>query len=259
MHLADQTSLDSITRQLPQGFYTTFRTYEDRKSVLGLRAHLERLYQPAARQGIEPAVQEDRLRWALAELLDNYSDEARVRLILSGKGQIFVAVESLKPLPPEIYLQGVKVITADVERHNPRLKSTSFISQSQIARKKIAESQLFEALLVRKGRILEGMTSNFFYVKEGTVGTARQDILLGVTRRTVLRVLRGGGFEIVYQPLKLDQVPTLSEAFITSSSRGIVPIVQIDQWTVGKGRPGSITKQLMQAYTPYVLRAAEKI
>jgi len=259
LSLPDTSSLDTITRQLPQGLYTTFRTYNAGKRALGLRAHLQRLYQPAATQKIYPSVTADQLRQNLAEILRDYPDEARVRVILAGNGQVYIAIEPLKPLPTEIYSRGIKVVTTDVERQNPRLKSTAFISASQGARDKIAGSEIFEALLVRNGYILEGMTSNFFYVKEGKLGTARRDVLLGVTRRSVLRVALGIGLEIVYRPLKRELVPCLTEAFLTSSSRGIVPIVQIDAVPVGEGDPGPITRRLMKAYDEYVLNATEKI
>jgi branched-subunit amino acid aminotransferase/4-amino-4-deoxychorismate lyase len=75
----------------------------------------------------------------------------------------------------------------------------------------------------------------------------------------VLRVARGSGLDILYHALKREQVPALDEAFITSSSRGIVPVVQIDDVTVGEGRPGSVTKQLSDLYIEYVMRHAELI
>jgi len=75
----------------------------------------------------------------------------------------------------------------------------------------------------------------------------------------VIRVIRGSGLEIVYRPLKREQVPALSEAFLTSSSRGIVPIIQIDDMTVGEGTPGPITKNLMDGYRLYVMQHAEVI
>ena len=123
-----------------------------------------------------------------------------------------------------------------------------------------AHSEFFEALLVRNEFILEGMSSNFFYVKgDGILGTAQKNILLGVTRRTVLRVARGSGIDIAYRALKREQVPALDEAFLTSSSRGIVPIVQIDDLPVGEGRPGSVTNRLSRLYNHYVVSHAEVI
>jgi branched-chain amino acid aminotransferase len=259
LNLPEMSSLDAITRQLPQGFYTTFRTFEGGKRVLGLRAHLRRLYQPATLRQVSPSISIDNLRNELADLLQAYPAEARVRIMMASDGQFFLALEPLEPLPPEIYSHGVKVISTTLERQDPRLKSTAFISSSRDARMKIMQAKVFEALLVRNGRILEGMTSNFFYVKEGKLGTARRDILLGVTRQTMLRVGRGSGLEIVYKPLKLGQIQALDEAFLTSSSRGIVPIVQIDEVAVGEGSPGVVTKDLFAAYKVYIKRFAENI
>jgi branched-subunit amino acid aminotransferase/4-amino-4-deoxychorismate lyase len=112
---------------------------------------------------------------------------------------------------------------------------------------------------VKNGQILEGMTSNFFHVRDGVLYTAQRDILLGVTRRTVIRVARGRGVEVRYKPLKLEQLSAVDEAFITSSSRGIVPVIKIDEVKVGQGRVGELTKQLSAAYEAYVIQKAEKI
>jgi branched-chain amino acid aminotransferase len=185
-------------------------------------------------------------------------------------GEVYIAIEPLKPLPREVYEKGVRVETTEIERDRPRVKSTAFIGQSDEERKNIAQKGIFEALLVKNGRILEGMTSNFFYVRPSSIRaprvfqgarlyTAQRDILLGVTRRTVIRVARGRGVEVRYSALKLDQVSAVSEAFITSSSRGIVPVVQIDEVKVGEGKAGEVTKQLSAAYEAYVLRKAERI
>ena len=259
VNLPDMSTLDAITRQLPQGYYSTFRTFEDGKRVLGLQAHLQRLYNPAAMQKIKVSVDVDALRTNLRERLRNFSGEARARVIMTKEGQIYVVIEALKLLPPEIYLKGVKVVTTRVQRENPRLKSTNFISESENERAEISHSTAFEGLLVKNGFILEGITSNFFYVRGNVLGTARKNILLGITRRTVLRVARGSGLDIVYRPLKRGQIPALSEAFLTSSSRGIVPIVQIDSAPVGEGVPGPITKNLMKGYQTYVMQHAELI
>ena len=259
LHLADMSSLDVITRQLPHGFYSTFRTFDQGKQVLGLRAHLQRLYQPAEVQQITPAVPAEELRRHLAETVREYSKEVKLRVIIIDNGKIYIITQPLKTLPSNIYKRGVKVVTTDIKRKNPRIKSTNFISTSESTRTKLARSDFFEALLIRNEFILEGMTSNFFYVKEGRLGTAREGILLGVTRRTVLRVARGSGLSILYRLLKRDQVPALTEAFLTSSSRGIVPIVRIDDESVGEARPGGVTFGLQNQYDRYVLSHAEAL
>ena len=257
---SDAPSLDEITRELPDGYYSTFRTFDGCTRVLSLTAHLRRLYGPISL----PEVSASFLRQELRLLLEPYRpDEARVRAIMTKQREAYLAVEPLKPLPREVYENGVRVETTELQREHPRLKSTAFIGRSDSERKHIAQERIFEALLVKDGKVLEGMTSNFFYVGQvvnlSYIGTARDDILLGVTRKTVIEIARGRGLEIKYQPLKQGQVSALEETFITSSSRGIVPVVKIDEITIGQGRPGSITKQLINAYEAYVIEKSERI
>jgi branched-chain amino acid aminotransferase len=252
----DASSLDDVTRQLPNGYYSTFRTFDGCRRVVGLTAHLQRLYQPVP----APEVSESFLRRQLITLLELYRpDEARVRLIMTKQGNVYVASEPLKPLPREIYETGVRVETTEIQREHPRLKSTTFIGRSNSERKHIAQEGIFEALLVKNGKILEGMTSNFFYVKHNILFTAEDDILLGITRQTVIAVARGRGVEVKYEPLERNHLTDLEEAFITSSSRGIVPVNQIDEATIGQGRPGPITIELSAGYDLYVIENAEKI
>ena len=260
VELEDRSSLDAVTRQLPDGFYSTFRTFDGGTRVLGLTAHLQRLYEPVP----APEVDESLLRRELDNLLAPYRPgEARVRAVMTKDAQVYVALAPLIPLPREIYEKGVHAETTELQRQQPQLKSTSFISRSDAERQHIAQEGIFEALLVKDGNILEGMTSNFFYVGQVAnlpyIGTAGDGILPGITRETVIDIARGRGLEVKYEPLRQDQLESLSEAFITSSSRGVVPVVQIDGVTIGEGSPGPVTKELGVAYHAYVLANAEKI
>jgi branched-chain amino acid aminotransferase len=83
--------------------------------------------------------------------------------------------------------------------------------------------------------------------------------LLGITRETVLAIAQERGLEVKFQPLDRDSLAAVNEAFNTSSSRGIVPVIQIDTLQIGQGRPGAITKELMAAYEAYVRLNAETI
>jgi len=259
IHFSEKLNMDAITNRLPQGYYTTFRTYGGGKRVLGLSPHLKRLYQPAKRQGIRPAVSEKALREQMRMHLAGYSSEARIRLILAENGTLYVMLMPLILYPPEVYQRGVRAITTNIKRENPQLKLTTFISKSAKKRTQIAKSDVFEALIVKNSTILEGITSNFFYVQKGVLGTAGAGVLPGVTRKTVLQIARESGVGVVTRALKREQVQALSEAFLTSSSRGVVPIIQIDEIRVGEGVPGLITKQLIEYYQDYVQNHAENI
>ena len=260
MSFGDMTSLDAITRQLPEGYYSTFRTFDRCTRILGFADHLRRLYDPVP----TPEMSVSTLRRQLLDLLEHYRpDEARVRLIMTKPGQTYIAIEPLKLLSRDVYKGGVRVETTEMYRDTPRLKSTVFIDVSDAERKHIAQEGIFEALLVKDGEILEGMTSNFFYVGQNSIplylGTAQDGILLGITRQTIIEIAQNNRLEVKYQPLKRDQLSVAQEAFITSSSRGIVPVVQIDGAIIGQGRPGPITKKLSAIYDIYVAKKAEKI
>jgi branched-chain amino acid aminotransferase len=252
------SSLDGITSQLSQGFYTTFSTLADGTRVLGLKTHLQRLYLPASVLNLHPPVHERELRNRIAKLVQaNLPGESRVRLILTkNKGQLFVAIQPFEPLAESIYVHGVKVITTRISRHDPRIKDSGFISESAEQRKQLSRD-VFEILLTKNEKIPEGMTSNFYAVKGRTIVTASRGILLGVTRSALLKVARGQGMSIEYRAPRLNE--KFNEAFLTSSSRGVVPIISIDEKPVGQGRVGKWTKILSKAFQAYVTERSEKI
>jgi branched-chain amino acid aminotransferase len=287
------STLDGMTASLPVGFYTTFSTLAGGAKVLGLRAHLDRLYIPAKNMGLTPAVDENVLRTHIAEIVKvNLPNESRVRLILTrDEGRLYIAFQPFIAPPQEIYEHGVHVITSHTSRTDPRIKGTDFITKSAEQRK-LVTGNVYEILLVHNGKILEGMTSNFYAVqyviasrqaKQSPVSggllrreehpprtrawhgtgndiklvTAQRGILLGVTRRAVLRLARGEGMSIQYRAPHVDE--KFDEAFLTSSSRGVVPIVQIDSQPVGQGRVGDWAKTLRKAYQAYVEERSEEI
>jgi len=252
------SSLDELTVSLPAGFYTTFSTLAQGTRVLGLSRHLKRLYRPAK---VPPARSEDELRRQISRLVTaNLPGESRIRLILiQSSGEIYIGLQAYTPLPRSVYENGVHAVTSEIERRNPHIKGTDFITQSAAQRKQLTKD-VFEILLVKNGLILEGMTSNFYAVNYKPVPkiiTAGRGILAGITRRVVLSIARKQGISIDYHaPLAGGD---FDEAFLTSSSRGVVPIVQIDGSTIREGEPGQVTYQLSAAYEAYVQQKAERI
>ncbi len=282
------STLDGMTVRLAGGFYTTFSTLAGGTRVFGLQAHLDRLYVPARNLGLRPSADEKTLRRHIADLAQrNIPRESRLRLILTkDTGDVFIGVEPFLPPPREMYENGVHAVTANISRHDPRIKGTDFIAESAGQRKRVT-GDVYEVLLAKNGGILEGMTSNFYAIKyviarrsETTTKqsparrgllraedrrprndikliTARHGILLGVTRRAVLRLARGEGMRIDYRPPRVDE--DFDEAFLTSSSRGVVPIVLIDGSPVGEGRVGAWTKALRKVYQAYLEERSERI
>lgn len=203
------------------------------------------------------------LRVMLAELLKILApDEARVRLILDTtspeRGTLYVLAQPIVALPEEVYRNGVRVALSSLHREKPNLKQTAFIFQSSDERRGIREG-VFEILLTRRNRILEGMTSNFFYVRNGTLYTAKYGVLTGITRGIVIQLAKEKGLRVIYRSLHVEEISQISEAFITSSSRGVVPVVQIGDQRVGEGRVGDVTRQLSAGYEARIVDLSEPI
>ena len=255
-----ESDFDSITKRLPAGLYTTFRTFAQHTKVIGLGAHLARLYQPAKDLGMAIVRTQRELRQILGQLLNSMgTDEARLRIVLdttSEPGTLYVMTQPFQILSEKLYHEGVHVVLSTSSRDEPRLKKTQFISSSAFERERIGED-VFEILLTHRGRILEGMTSNFFYVREDTLGTAARGVLLGVTRGTVLALARLTKMRVRYRALPCDEIAAITEAFITSSSRGIVPIARIEDRNIGSA--GQVTRKLMEMYDRQLCSLAKPI
>ncbi len=253
--------LDTATLALPPGLYTTLRTFGGGRKALGLCAHLRRLYRPLPALSVRPQVPLERLPGLLDALTAPLRPrEWRLRLVLHLEdGTLTVLAQPLVPPPEWVYREGVAVITVPLVRRRPELKRTAFIAESRAERQAVRAQGAYEGLLVRRGRIWEGLTSNFFYVTQAGVGTAGYGVLRGVTRRAVIFLVRRLGLPLTYAALPVAQLSALEEAFLTSSSRGVVPIVRVDGRPVGSGLPGPVTRRLQQAYAAYVARRARPL
>ena len=100
------------------------------------------------------------------------------------------------------------------------------------------------------GLVVEGTTSNVFAVRDKQLVTPPlvSGILEGITRGEVIALAEQLGYDLIKQALKPEELAACSEVFITSSVRQIVPVVRVDQLTVGQGAPGPITKKLLSAF-----------
>ena len=105
--------------------------------------------------------------------------------------------------------------------------------------------------------VLEATRSNFFIFRGDTLITPRRGILIGITRNVVLELARSM-FSIEERPISLEELALADEAFITSSSKEITPVVQIDDLVIGDGKPGPHSYQLEQLFIEMVERAEFK-
>ncbi len=251
-------NLDEINIQLPDGAYSTFRTYQHHK-VLAINAHLERLRETARLSGYNLDFDKDMVRTVIREIvhMTEPACELRVRvtLLFQDKIEFYVSIESLKLPDKESYLEGVKVITQQFQRINARAKRTTFIPTAHKIRKSIPGDVNEVIMLDNDQNYLEGLSSNFFAVKNNVVWTANENVLLGTTRKIVIDLLKTLDIPVILEPLSSSSC--IQEAFITSVSRGILPVKQINQAVIGK--PGIITKKAMNLYSDYIESHLEDI
>jgi len=255
-------TLDQVSSILPQGVYTTFRTYHQ-TYTFRLEDHIQRLVSSAERLGKPVVVDERGIRAAIRQSLQFVpAQEYKVRLTIDlekERGATYIQLEKLT-LPTEAnYRDGVATLARPFQRQTPESKSTGFIAQSAAYRELIS-GQVNEVLLFTPQRlILEGLSSNFYAIRDNKIHTAGEGILAGITRAMVLEEAGRNQIEVEYRPISLDEIDSLKEAFITSSSRAVLPVAQIEAARIGPGLPGPITQKLGVAYQARVERDLEKI
>jgi D-alanine transaminase len=159
------------------------------------------------------------------------------------------------PKPAEIK-NGVRAITQPDHRWYRRdIKSVSLLANI-MAKNEAAKEGVREAwLIMEDGRFSEGSVSNTYIVNpKGELVTHQADhnILGGVTRDVVLRLARANGIKVIEKPFGMNDVKMAHEAFITSTSANVLPVVKIDDITIGKGKPGPVTQKLMELYHAHI-------
>jgi len=156
---------------------------------------------------------------------------------------------------PKLIAEGVRVITIpDIRWGRPDIKSVSLLPNA-LGKQQAKESGAFEAWLVdRDGNVTEGTSSNAWIVTAaGEVVTRHADraILEGVTRTGLRHVMASQQLRLSERPFTVAEAKAASEAFLTSASNFIIPVIAIDKTAIGDGRPGLRTRRLIEAYAAY--------
>jgi branched-chain amino acid aminotransferase len=246
--------------------YEVLRTY--RGHLFEVEAHLARLRGSAQLIGLTLPLPAELLRTRMDDAVRaSRTSESYVRLIVTrGEGEIgldpalavdphvIVIVRALQPPPPEVYRDGVEVTVVDVRRNlrqaiDPAAKTGNYLN-SVLALREARARGGYEALMLDSlGRVTEGSSSNVFAVTGGKVVTPPLDgILEGVTRRVVLDLARDLGLTATEAELFPEELFRADELFLTSTIRELVPVVRVDGQAIAKGKPGPVTRRLLEAF-----------
>jgi branched-chain amino acid aminotransferase len=251
--------------------YEALRTY-DKKPFLFSR-HYARLERSARGIGLDlPYTRDEALRQVRRTIREaSNPGESRIRLMVTrGVSDLtpspktrtdprtVIIVSPLNEIPSTVYTDGVDIVISSFKRGSQLsdIKTGSLIQQVLAYRDAEAANAAEAILTTPEGHLSDGITSNIFLVRAGTVLTPSREanILEGITRSVVIELARNMGFQVIEGLFGLDALQTADEMFLTSTTREVVPVVRVDGRTIGRGQPGTLTRQLLEAYRSEVRR-----
>ncbi len=229
-------------------------------------AHLDRLERSLAAVHIRPPMARQPLKLVMRELLRrNRVRDGMVYLQITrgvaprdhafpatAKPALVLTAQRAKPVQARRAASGVKVITVeDIRWRRCDIKSISLLP-NVLAKQMASEAGAYEAWQVdADGRVTEGSASNAWIITEaGEIVTRPPDaaILAGITRAAVHELAAREGLRLVERPFTVAEAKAAREAFLTSTTAYVIPVIQIDDDKVGDGRPGPLTRELARLY-----------
>ncbi len=254
---ADQARVSVFNPALSAAFGVYESLQCQRGVVFHLEEHLNRLAHSARLLGMPlPAPLEEMASWVPPLLAANRVHTCLVRLYVLGPNGREPALAFLWPEPPrvyprELYERGASAVIFQGVRALPQAKSLNTLVNF-LARRQALAAGAHEGLLAHGGHVYEGSSSNLFAVRDGRVLTPPEETILpGVTREIVLRLAAEEGIPVASELLREEEIWGWDEAFITSTSRHVMPLVEVNGRPIGSGRVGPITRRLMQAFEAY--------
>ncbi|GBD35366.1 Branched-chain-amino-acid aminotransferase [bacterium HR36] len=249
------------------GVFEGIRAYGGK--VFRLQQHLERLYNSAKAIKLEIPMSREELAQVIRQTLKlNALIDAYIRVVVTrGAGslgldprktsdpQVIVITDHIQLYPPELYENGLEIVTVSTIRNHPnalspRIKSLNYLNNI-LAKIEAIQAGCLEALMLNhKGEVAECTGDNIFVVTRGTLRTPPLDagILEGITRNAVIELAQRGGIPVREEALTRHDVYTADECFLTGTAAEIIPVVKCDGRIIGTGKPGPITKQLREQF-----------
>lgn len=240
------------------GIYETMRTYGGK--LWNFEAHFRRFEASADLLQLKIPYEQAELRDLINQLIKkNGFKENRIKMILtrgvSGldfdsprNPTLLIYVNDLKEELKEVYENGVSAITVPFVRAIPEIKSLSLITTVR-GRQEAKKKGAYEAFLLdHEGYVTEGSISNAYFIKHGDIFSPEIDMLAGTTREILLRLAGQKGFNVVFKKCEKEAFYEADEIFISNAIKGVVPVVKIDDFSIGEGLPGAVTKVLMSEW-----------
>lgn len=249
------------------GVFEGIRVYSGK--IFESRAHLRRLYDSAKAIRLEiPLAMEDFEAKIYETVKANGFTDCYIRAVVtrgpgdlgidpkkSGAPCVFIIADTISIYPKEMYANGMSVITSSYIRNHPnstpaRIKSLNYLN-NVLAKMEANDAGVPEAIMLNHlGNVAECTADNLFLVRDGVVTTPGKDqcVLEGVTRGVIMRLCLRNDIPIREEAVQRHDVYVADELFATGTGAEVMPITKVDGRSIGDGKPGPITKRLIDAF-----------
>ena len=260
------------------GIFEGIRAYNGR--VFKLKEHIDRLFYSAKAILLEiPMAHADIMAATVETCRQNRIRDGYIRLVVTrGAGtlglnprsckqpSVIIIAGKIQLYPQELYQQGMDIITVPTTRNlhsalNPAIKSLNYLNNI-LAKIEANNAGCEEAIMLNAaGFVAECTGDNIFVIKEGHLLTPplSAGALYGITRRTVMELAAQAGLAVSEPDLTRYDLFNADECFLTGTAAEIMPVVKIDGRTIGAGKPGPVTRNLVTKYHTLTKASGEPI
>lgn len=231
------------------------------KIPMFLEDYLARFYRSAEILDLQIPVEKEEMGRLIYQLVDaNNMPDAGIRLLLTGGYSIdgytpsspnfMILQHPVSWVPQKDYQNGIKLIMHSFQRELPEVKSINYLTGIKHQKEMISAGA--GEILYHDGQYWrETVRANVFFVIDNEIFTPAEKILKGITRKQVLH-LASKSFKINETEIPLASLEKASEMFITSSTKGVLPVIKVDDKIIGQGKPGPVTTALLSAWEKHV-------
>jgi len=243
--------------------YGVFDFFRIRKGQpVFIEDHLNRFEYSAEKLGLELPYSREEITQKVLELAAaNEVSDCGIKVILTGgysntgfspgKPNVLMMASMIPTYPEHYYTKGIKLMAYQYTRETPYTKTTNYLVPIQL-RKEIEEAEAMDVLYHDGQYISESARSNFFiFNHDDVLITPDTNALRGITRKQVLEVAKQH-FKVEIRPLSLKETMNAKEAFMTSTTKEILPVRQVDFWRINKSIIGNNTRKLMQLFREHI-------
>jgi branched-chain amino acid aminotransferase len=255
------------------GVFEGIRLYSG--CIFRLQEHLERLWSSARFTRLQIPMSMEEMIGALKETVKaNRLKDGYIRLVvtrgvgdlgldptLCPKATVFIIAANIKMYPKSDYDNGLEIVTVPTNRvnvsaFNPRVKSCNYLNnimgkmEGQLAG--VREALMLDA----NGFVVECTGDNVFIVKNGVITTPPVYLgaLRGITRDAVIEIAKADGREVREEPFTRFEVYDADEVFLTGTAAEAIPVTKVDGRQIGSGKPGDVTRDLIQKFREIVCK-----